>query len=1268
VEGLSLDRQGGISQVGRWQFLRELGRGGSGIVYLAWDPLLRREVAVKVPRPEVLLTPELRQRFLREAQAAAGFEHPNLVPVYEAGEVGPFCYIVSAYCRGTTLGTWLKQQAGFVAPRIAATLVAAVTDAVAYIHRRGVLHRDIKPNNILLQTEFTAEDTDEHRGREPAASPLRSSVSSALNALVPKLTDFGLAKQTRESGEETRSGTLLGTPLYMAPEQAEGRVRDIGSHTDLYALGVLLYELLTGRPPFLGDTLRRFLQGRPIQARQVGSGEKLWRWCRRNPAVASLMTAVAILLLAGTGISAYFAVKSANFAVQAIQEKGRADQRAEDLRKQLSISNVNRALGEWQKNNISLTERLLDACPEDLRDWEWRYARRLCYQDRVAIYGFFAPGGPWYGNIAHQTVAFSPDSQWVAAMDWDHTLKLWDTATGTRIRALEGETGLVLSLAFSPDGQWLASGNSDHTVRIWNTETGQLVHTLREHRFLVYHVHFPRDGKRIISAGPVLVDNHEWLTQMEIITWDVATGRPLSRKVVADANIIWGAVAFSPDGSQFIAAGNSECRDLGPRIAGYLGSALGQGPFLAAATLRPGGPDDATMKLGNTDTGQCVHTLYSEWVWTCAFRPDGKVVATSGGERIWLWDTATGRGIRSLQGHTGEVRSLAFGPDGTRLASGSSDNTVRLWDTTTGKELACFRGHRSFVQSVAFSPDGQWIASAGGEGVVRLWDVLHSGEPVTLRGRGGEYPSDLSFSPDGQHLYYFSGFSHGGTPEGIKGWDWRSAKQVLAFPGSAGWLTGMAMSPDGKCIASADKNGNITLWDASSGRRLHRWAARTGPIHSLAYSPDGKALAYTSGDQVTVIDAETRRELNSFQGSGSALYSLAFSADNARIAAAAQDQVLVWDWATGQILFSFAANTYDDRMAAFGRILALSSDGKLAAADKNRISIRDALTGREILNLPGHSGRIVCLAFSPDGRRLASGSSADYDVKLWDTTTGAEMLALRCEPSEPLCLAFSPDGDRLASSSNDGDVKIWDATLVSPNRIDQRVAHEWVNANFSHTSGVEDNQVLEPPKAMREPARTFALQMARRRAEQIGRIPAYYSRLGNELWPKGWTGFAHRAFTLAENGFRKSLALNPGKASAHGDFAFFLMTCPDPQFRDAAKALTHAQKAAALEPGNADYAALWGMAQYRSGEWQVAVDTLEKAIARAPARFSGHARIFLAMAHQQLGHATEAQLWYEQALTERIEECSNEALSQLRAEAATVLGIRATSTSAPGGL
>jgi Flp pilus assembly protein TadD len=459
------------------------------------------------------------------------------------------------------------------------------------------------------------------------------------------------------------------------------------------------------------------------------------------------------------------------------------------------------------------------------------------------------------------------------------------------------------------------------------------------------------------------------------------------------------------------------------------------------------------------------------------------------------------------------------------------------------------------------------------------------------------------------------------------------------------------MSPDGKRLASADKDGNITFWDAPSGRRVDRWAGATAPIHSLAFSPDGKALAYASGNQVIVIDRESRKELSTFLGSGNALYSLTFSRDNGRLAATAQDQVMVWERASGQMLFSFAADTFDERVYHLDPLVAFSSDGKLAAPDKNRISIRDGRTGRELLSLPGHSGRVVCLAFSPDGRRLASGSESDRTAKFWDTTTCQETLSLRMAEG-PMSIAFSPDGNRLASTHMDGNLRIWDATPVSPDRVDQRLAHDWIQANFSDTSGVDDP--LRAPEGLREPARALAVRMAQQRMQELGRIPAYYHRLGNELWAKGWNTLAQDLFGLAEKGFRKNVALNPRKASAYGDFVFFLLACPDPQYRDVSKALTHAQQALALEPANADFAALLGMAHYRAGKWQAAVDTLEKAIERGPARYRGPAKIFLSMAHQQLGHAKEAHRWYQQAVTEMKDEGSGEALGHLQAEAAAL--------------
>jgi serine/threonine protein kinase len=340
--------------LGRFVLRRELGRGAFGMVFLAYDPRVAREVALKVPRPDALVTPELRERFVREARAAAGLDHPNVVAVHEAGEVGPVCYIASAYCPGMTLAAWLRQRGEPVPAHVAAHLLATLADAIQHAHERGVVHRDLKPGNILMSGEWrvaSGEQKDDTSSLATRHSPL---------ATTPKITDFGLAKVrpylpdgTVEDGSLTETGAVVGTPAYMAPEQAAGRGKDVGPAADIYALGVILYELLTGRPPFggataletleqvrghdpvsprrlrpklprdleticlkclrkepgqryaragaLADDLRNFLGGRPIQARPARFWERGLKWARRRPAAAALLaisTAAAVALAA----------------------------------------------------------------------------------------------------------------------------------------------------------------------------------------------------------------------------------------------------------------------------------------------------------------------------------------------------------------------------------------------------------------------------------------------------------------------------------------------------------------------------------------------------------------------------------------------------------------------------------------------------------------------------------------------------------------------------------------------------------------------------------------------------------------------------------------------------------------------------------------------------------------------------------------------------------------------------------------------------------
>ncbi len=344
--------------LGRFRILHELGHGGLGIVYLAIDPKLRRQVAVKIPRIESLVSDELRRRFLREAEAAARLCHPNIVAVHETGEVNSLCYIAAEFCPGPTLAQWLKSQCKPVAVKVAARIVKQLAEAMQHAHGRGVLHRDIKPSNVLLSRLKAEQEIPGSQGAQ-FAGPKEDELirpDDSVAGMCPKLTDFGMAKLLERDGEETRSGALVGTPAYMAPEQAQGCVRNIDARADVYALGAILYELLTGRRVFetqsdmealrhvlfeepvaprklraeiprnleaitlkclakqrearyataqeLADDLNRFLAGRATEARPLGAVERSWKWARRRPTIAALWAVIttATVMLFGTVI------------------------------------------------------------------------------------------------------------------------------------------------------------------------------------------------------------------------------------------------------------------------------------------------------------------------------------------------------------------------------------------------------------------------------------------------------------------------------------------------------------------------------------------------------------------------------------------------------------------------------------------------------------------------------------------------------------------------------------------------------------------------------------------------------------------------------------------------------------------------------------------------------------------------------------------------------------------------------------------------------
>jgi hypothetical protein len=451
-------------RLGRFRIDRELGRGGFGIVYLAFDPHLARTVALKVPRSDVLPTPALRERFRIEARAAAALDHPNIVAVHETGEADGVAYIAAAYCAGVTLANWLDGRPDGVPFPLAASLLAQLADGVDHAHRREVLHRDLKPSNVMLVFP------DGDGGGDPE----------------PKITDFGLARTLGAADSDlTATGAILGTPNYLAPEQADGKGAALGPAVDVYGLGTVLYELLTRRPPFVSDNvletlrqvraedpippqklraqvprdleticlkclekepgrrypsaaalaadLRRFVNGEPIQARPPGVLGRAARWARRRPAVAGLL-AVALGLTA-LGLAGV------------VWQWRLAEQRRERAEEELYARDISLAHHEWQAGHLDRAEELLAQCPPARRHWEWNYLKRLCTARVASIRAD--------GNFSD--LAFSPDDHTLASAG-EARVVLWDAQTGDVVKSWPTPVFGMNRVAYSPDGARLAVG------------------------------------------------------------------------------------------------------------------------------------------------------------------------------------------------------------------------------------------------------------------------------------------------------------------------------------------------------------------------------------------------------------------------------------------------------------------------------------------------------------------------------------------------------------------------------------------------------------------------------------------------------------------------------------------------------------------------------------------------------------------------------------------------------------------------------------------
>jgi WD40 repeat protein/serine/threonine protein kinase/class 3 adenylate cyclase len=1004
--------------LGDFEILEKIGEGGMGAVFKAKQLSLGRTVAVKMLPMELSKNSLLKARFRREITVLGKCDHPNIVKVIASGEEEGNLYYAMEYVEGASLADVFnelsmneakeslselalsqsisslvkknrKEGGGPVKKEETASPPSSDEDyykkiawygihaarALEYIHKRNIIHRDVKPSNFMV-----TEDGER---------------------LV--LMDFGLA---RYEGAQTLTTTsiekMMGTIRYASPQQISGVRQKIDHRTDIYSLAATLYELVSITPvydsdsqpalinkvlvgePFplkklnpeipddiatiihkglekdpenryatagdIAEDLERFINGDPILATSPSTWMQIKNLIKKHKGPFAAVLTISLLTLFGGMISLVFWQK----AEMALKEREIAlnikKVALKDKKKALKISTRNLSLAWAEKGKLFHEKRYYQlaylaaakaiAMNREVGSSE-AFTTLLLSKNKSFLR--FIEAMALNNSSEILSLAFSPGGKIFASGGVDRTIRLWDVKTFREISTLKGHKGPIMTIAFDPNGKILVSGSKDdatgveRTLKFWDVGTGREYVTSKEHKDLVNAFAFSPDGKTIATGGLGTIVLRDIITNEELFT--------------LKGHGIWvHSLAFSPDGK-----------------------------------LLASGSEDRAVKLWDVERGSELATLkgHEGTVSSLAFSRDGEILASGGHEDIIFWEVKSGRMLTKIRGHESAISSIFFSHDGKTMITGGLDKIIKTWEITTERKRDRLTEHRGDVSSVVFSPAGKILASGSSDDTVRLWDMKTRKEIISFKGQTGMIT--LAFSPDGKIL------ASGSEDTTIKLWDVERGKELATLKGHGGIVLSVSFSPDGKILASGSEDKTIRLWDVERGEEIgllrgHVW------INTVAFSPDGRILASGSADKtIRLWDIKNNKELNRLKGHQNGVWSVTFSPD--------------------------------------GKLLASGSEDRT-------VKIWEVETGRELASLKGHQSWVKSVAFSQDGEILASGGGDDT-IRLWDLKNKREFAALRGHQEWVWSVAFSPDGKTLASGSADNTIRLWDVSFIlkSPTEI-----------------------------------------------------------------------------------------------------------------------------------------------------------------------------------------------------------------------------------------